>query len=93
MAGTTNSGFGASAWRGIRPHALSAVIDSGVTLTIWGMVLVAHIARKLMGVAGIDPEFVGYVGFCEKYVFLASFGELFYRILMRSISRIRKQEL
>ena len=86
-------GFWTAAWREIRPHALSAVIDTGVSLTLWGMVLAAHIARKLMAAAGIVPEFVTFVALGERYVFLAVFGGLFYRILARVFRNVRNKKL
>jgi hypothetical protein len=85
---TRKPNFGAEAWSGVRPHALAAAIDIGVTLTLWVVVLVAHFARRLMGAAGVDPEFVGYVALGEKWVFLSSFAGLFWRILERSFREI-----
>jgi hypothetical protein len=82
-------GLWAAAWREIRPHALSAVIDTGVSFTLWGIVLAAHIARKVMAAAGIDSEFVTFVALGEKYVFLAVFAGLFYRILEREYRNIK----
>jgi hypothetical protein len=81
--------FWATAWREIRPHALAVVIDVGVTVTLWGMVLAAHIARKVMASAGIDPEFVDFVALGERYTYLALFVALFYRILIRAYRNAR----
>jgi hypothetical protein len=81
--------FWATAWRGIRPHALAAVIDVGVSFTAWGMVLAAHIARVAMAAAGVDSEFVEFVALGEKYTFLAVFAGLFYRILLREYRNAR----
>jgi hypothetical protein len=89
----TKTGFWATAWRKVSPHALAAVIDIGNTLSLWVTILVMHIAHKVMEAAGIDSEFVGAVAFGEKWVFLATFAGLFWRILVREFRNVTDQEL
>lgn len=75
--------FWAEARKELRPKALSIVIELGEYLMLWAMVLAAHLVRIVMAAAGIEPEIVNLVAWVEKWVFLASFGTFFLRILMR----------
>ena len=75
--------FGTEAWKKLRPHVLSAVIEIGIYLRYWLMVLVAHVVRLVMSAGGIDLWLVGLVGWMENIVFIASFASFFWRLLVR----------
>jgi len=78
--------FWAEAWKKLRPEAISFVIEVGLYVKIWLMVLVAHVAKILM--AGMEPDVVNFVGWMEKWLFLASFTSLFARLLLRLYRQI-----
>ncbi len=78
--------FRAEAWEKLRPDALSKMVEIGRYLILWTIVLVAHIVRVAMAVAGVDSEVVKVVAWMEKWVFFASFADLFVRILFLAYS-------
>jgi hypothetical protein len=80
----------AEAWKKLRPYALSFVIEFGLYLRVWAMVLGAHIVRVVMAAAGIDPELVSLVGWMEKWVFFASFVSFFWRVVVNLYKEARR---
>lgn len=66
----------------LEPHASSLVLEVGVYVRYWLMVLVAHIVRVAMSYVGIDMWLIATVNWMEGGIFLASFASLFWRILI-----------
>ena len=93
MPPSPSHSFWAKSWRKLEPHALSFVIESGVDLRYWLVVLVAHLARIAMSAAGIDMWLVDFVGWMEKVVFLASFASLFWRVLIGLYNETKRGKL
>jgi len=85
--------FWAETWKKFRPQAQSLIIEIGLYLRYWIVVLIAHIVRIVMAAVGIEPEFVNLVALMEKWVFLASFASLFWRILVRLYRETRRETL
>ena len=88
-----NSGFWATAWRKSRPQTLAAVIELAGYLRLWTLALVEHIARRVIAAAGVDPDIIAFVGWMEKWFFIASFGSFFWRLLVRTYETTRGQDL
>jgi len=78
--------FWTEVWKKLRPEAISFVIEVGLYVKIWLMVLVAHIVKILM--AGMEPDVASIVGWMEKWLFLGSFASLFARLLLRLYRQI-----
>jgi hypothetical protein len=80
----------AEAWRKLRPYALSTVIETGVYLRYWAMVLVAHAVKLVMSTAGIDVWLITLVGWMEDIVFISSFASFFWRLMVRLYNETKR---
>lgn len=80
---TVTTSFWTEAWRKLKPHALAVVLETGVYLRYWLLVLLAHGAKVVMSASGIEPELIEVVLWMERVVFIASFASFFVRLLMR----------
>ena len=87
------SGFLATAWRRLRPQTLAVVIEFGGYLQLWILALAEHVARRLIAAAGVDPDVIAFVGWVEKWFFIASFASFFWRLLVRLYRETRRHDL
>jgi hypothetical protein len=80
-------------WRGLKPQAVAVAIEFGGYLLIWATVLGAHIVKVVSAAAGIDQGLIDLVSIAEKWVFLATFGSFFWRVLLRLWSTVKSTDL
>ena len=70
------------AWKKLRPRALSGLIEFGLYLRLFLLLLGEHIVRVIFGAAGVDPDVINDVAWMEKWTFRALFASFFFRILI-----------
>jgi hypothetical protein len=85
--------FKAEVWKKLRPHAISAATEIGVYLRYWAMVLVAHVVKRIMSAAGIEPWLITLVGWMEDLVFVSSFASFFWRLMIGLYNETRKGKI
>jgi hypothetical protein len=73
----------AEAWKKLRPYVVATILEIGVYLRYWVMVLVAHVVKLIMSGAGIDAWLITLVSWMEDIVFVSSFASFFWRLMVR----------
>lgn len=80
----------AEAWKKLRPYALATIIEIGVYLRYWALVLVAHLVKIVMAAVGIEAWLISLVGWMEAIVFISSFASFFWRLMVRLYNETKR---
>ena len=79
---TEKLGFLASIKKRLRPRAIAEAVDTGHYLLLWTGVLIAHVVKVIMASAGVDPDVIRYVSWMEKWFWIGSFANFFWRMAL-----------
>jgi hypothetical protein len=79
----TSPSFVSSVWSRLRFDAVAVAVDFGNYLLIWAGVFGAHLVKLLAATLNVDPDVISFVAFLEKWVWIASFGAYFWRVVLR----------